>query len=445
MKYALYAVVPAGYLVMFALSRGFFLASAKKILAGRPKLAEQVRPEVLARALMIFLAADFAAAASVKLDELSDTVSRGYLMRGEAGEGSRTEELRVAAGGEETEVVLELPERKPGDEEIREVLDAAAAALPALVFGKKQKNAAGFYETTENLQLPGKAGEQVSVLWMTDRPDILDWDGLVGKRIPPEGVSVRLTAILSYMDSTEETVLPVFVKPPVLSGAEALRREAEEAVEDTNDASELKVTLPGKVGGKTALWAPPESGSGESLLMLGMLAAVLYVYAMIRRREQEKQLRLENLLQNYPGIVNKLVLYTTAGMSIRKAMERIALDYRRQREQYGKEQPGYEEIVKTCRDMANGMPETEAYRALGKRAQVREYRSLAAVISQNLKKGGSEMTAILERMAIEAQEDRKKRAKIRGDEAGTKLLLPMLLMLVLVMALLMVPAFITFF
>ena len=43
MKYALYAVVPAGYLVMFALSRGFFLASAKKILAGRPKLAEQVR------------------------------------------------------------------------------------------------------------------------------------------------------------------------------------------------------------------------------------------------------------------------------------------------------------------------------------------------------------------------------------------------------------------
>ena len=55
------------------------------------------------------------------------------------------------------------------------------------------------------------------------------------------------------------------------------------------------------------------------------------------------------------------------------------------------------------------------------------------------------MAAILGREAEEAYEERKKRARILGEEAGTKLLLPMLLMLVIVMAILMVPAFFAFF
>ena len=43
-----------------------------------------------------------------------------------------------------------------------------------------------------------------------------------------------------------------------------------------------------------------------------------------------------------------------------------------------------------------------------------------------------------------AFEDRKNEARKRGEEAGTKMLIPMMLMLCMVMIMIMVPAFLTF-
>ena len=446
MKYAAYGLIPAIYLIMFAFSGGLFRTSAERILRLFPKAAGLVSPDVLSRALMILLAADLLACAAVRMDELSDTVSRGYLMRGDVGEGERTEEVVLEAGGEETSVVLALPERQMTREERLDALARTAEALPDRVFKDCSKNQQGFYEVREALVLPEK-GESgaVSLLWMTEKPDILDWDGSTGRHIPETGEEVTLTVLLSCGDETREETYHVLVLPQVMSRGEALRREAEETVESENDASALKVILPEEVGGEAAVWSAADSRKGVTLLMTGALAAVLYIYAMIRRKEDAAEMRRKERVRNDPGIVSKLVLLTSAGLSIRRSMERIAADYGRWRERGVSEKPGYEEIVRTCRELKNGVPETEAYRNLGRRAGVREYRSFAAVISQNLRKGGAEMTEILTRMAEEAQEERKKQARIRGDEAGTKLLLPMLVMLVLVMAILMVPAFIAFF
>ena len=102
--------------------------------------------------------------------------------------------------------------------------------------------------------------------------------------------------------------------------------------------------------------------------------------------------------------------------------------------------PGCEEILRTCQEMGHGVSELDAYRNLGKRARLPEYRTLATVLAQNLRKGGKEMTAILEREAEEAYENRKKHAAVLGEQAGTRMLLPMLVMLLLVMVILMVPA-----
>ena len=47
---------------------------------------------------------------------------------------------------------------------------------------------------------------------------------------------------------------------------------------------------------------------------------------------------------------------------------------------------------------------------------------------------------MLERESQEAFENRKRRAKILGEQAGTKLLAPMMLMLVIVFVILLYPA-----
>ena len=62
-------------------------------------------------------------------------------------------------------------------------------------------------------------------------------------------------------------------------------------------------------------------------------------------------------------------------------------------------------------------------------------------MSQNLRKGMKGLTQMLKLESIQAFEERKARAKKLGEEAGTKLLFPMFLMLAVVLIIVIVPAF----
>ena len=61
-------------------------------------------------------------------------------------------------------------------------------------------------------------------------------------------------------------------------------------------------------------------------------------------------------------------------------------------------------------------------------------------MSQNLRKGTKGLTELLKLESIQAFEERKAQAKRLGEEAGTKLLLPMFLMLAVVLVIVIVPA-----
>ena len=63
---------------------------------------------------------------------------------------------------------------------------------------------------------------------------------------------------------------------------------------------------------------------------------------------------------------------------------------------------------------------------------------------QNMKKGTEDLLLQLSGEASEAFSLRKIQARQLGEEAGTKLLLPMVMMLAVVMATLMIPAFMSF-
>lgn len=58
-------------------------------------------------------------------------------------------------------------------------------------------------------------------------------------------------------------------------------------------------------------------------------------------------------------------------------------------------------------------------------------------------KGAEGMLAILETEAMDSLERRKEHALQLGEKAGTRLLFPMMLMLLIVMGIIMVPAFMT--
>ena len=72
------------------------------------------------------------------------------------------------------------------------------------------------------------------------------------------------------------------------------------------------------------------------------------------------------------------------------------------------------------------------------------YRTLSALLVQHLQKGSQGIELMLEEEAEKAQEMRKQQARILGEQASTKLLFPMVLMLLIVFVILLVPAWIFF-
>ena len=91
--------------------------------------------------------------------------------------------------------------------------------------------------------------------------------------------------------------------------------------------------------------------------------------------------------------------------------------------------------------MQAGQSELIAYEHFGKRAGPREYVKLSTLLCQNLKKGSATLLARLEEEALLSAESRIQSGKKLGEEAETKLLIPMVLLLATVMLMIMVPAF----
>ena len=93
--------------------------------------------------------------------------------------------------------------------------------------------------------------------------------------------------------------------------------------------------------------------------------------------------------------------------------------------------------------MENGTSEGAAYREFGRRCRLQPYLKLSSILEQNRKTGTKNLRELLRTEVEDAFEMRKNLARRMGEEAGTKLLLPLFLLLLIVMIFIMVPAMMT--
>jgi len=69
---------------------------------------------------------------------------------------------------------------------------------------------------------------------------------------------------------------------------------------------------------------------------------------------------------------------------------------------------------------------------------------LGGLLAQNSRKGNHKLLESLGQESREAFEEQKRRARKTGEEAGTRMLLPMVLMLVVTIVIILYPAFAAF-
>ena len=270
--------------------------------------------------------------------------------------------------------------------------------------------------------------------------------GYMNEQLEADGKVVCLTASLIYGTFQEEYIFPVHIFPPLYSQEEKFKKKVYEMLllQEEKNRCEKQVELPENVEGRKLIWSEKrEEESGTVFVLICMAAAAVY-FLKDRDLRDKVEARNKQMLLDYPQLVSRIALYIGAGMTVRNVFRKIAGDYQKERQAGGEMHYVYEEMLLTCHELDSGISESAAYEHFGRRCRMIQYMKFSNLLVQNLRKGSNGILEALRQEAKNAFEDRRNTARKLGEEAGTKLLLPMMLMLGIVMVLIIIPAYFSF-
>ena len=364
----------------------------------------------------------------------------GVITRNEAGTGSLTEELKLKYLDQSNELEVEVSDRRLSEKALKKVFNQAVSEIEATYLGEN----ASADNVTEDLNLAASYVDGlIDAEWKVDDAELMSKDGkLKEENIPENGQVVNVTAFLYYEDEQYIYSFAVMVMPKSLDTVEGQLLAINRAIRNADEATRLNRTLklPTKVEGMNLRWAKKMDYRGLYVIFLGVGAVVAISFGKKQDLKKAAKKLVEEKEQDYPMIVNQLSILMGAGMSFRKALERMVSKYVLSRKQGEPVRAGFEELLVLYRKMTDGKGELQALEELGKSCESKEYRKLAMLLTQNLQKGSKDLLNALEKEEQYAFEMRKQRAIRLGEEASTKLLIPMSGMLFIVIVVLIVPA-----
>lgn len=411
-------------------------------ICARKKLTEEKK-----KILLIVGAAALLGMAECVAERESPILLEGNrLERNAYGKGSYEQEMALEVEGYEDAFAYKVtvPEQILTTEEEKNYLTAAGEELRQVFLGENTSVNCirGSVVVCDSYQQG-----RVQAEWYFADGDIIDMEGnIIANELPDEGVltSAQVNLSCGESSSTEEFYFRVF--PMEQSEQEKLLGQVTKAIETQgNKNGEKYLSLPDMIGEYQLAWQTRNEHKPEQILFFGGILAA-FIPLLEHSRQQEKEKKRQRMLElAYPDIVSKMALLLSAGMTPQGAFKRIAYAYEKKRKGHIiSEQPAYEEMLITCREMESGTGEQRAYENYGERCGLSGYRKFSNILAQNLRKGSQGVVVLLEQEVECAFEERKSTAKRYGEEAGTKLLFPMMLMLGIVLAVLIVPAMAAF-
>lgn len=377
----------------------------------------------------------------ILLYDFVNTNFDGIIKRKDAGKGILSEELRLEFLDQTKDFKVDVSDRRLSDSQIEASFDKAIAEIEDTYLGENKDANNVTYDI--NLRSEYVDG-LISARWKTSPYGIISSDGkLKVENIPEDGELINIIGTLYYEEDKERVYsFSVLVKRKSIDTVDGQLEAINRAVVEKDLASREKdyFKLPGKVEGIKLNWKRKMDFRGLKIILLGIAAVLALMVGKNLDKKKEAVKRVEEMEKDYPLIVNQLSILMGAGMSFRNALERIVNRYVESVKGGGNKRPGFEEILKTYRKIVDGRGERQALEELGKTCECKEYRKLSMLLVQNLKKGSKDLLDSLEKEEANAFEMRKQRAKRLGEEASTKLLIPLAGMLFIVIVVLVVPA-----
>lgn len=413
-----------------------------KILYPRQDIAkkeEEFVIEKLSLGILILLAGGVLGILLMIQEKGGEDVENNQLPRSVYGEGSQSIELIAENGIEKAKFTLELEERQYTKQELTELYDFFLPEFEIVVLGENRS----FEEVSYDLNLvTGLEGYPFAILWYTDE-EYVELDGKLIQNELTEPIVVELTAQISCQDFMREESFWCCIQSRAspLSMQEQLQRQLQDI--EVKSREQEFIMLPTEYGGKEIVWTQQTKKNGFLFLIATPWVCIVLLFSKDKDLHKRVEEREEQMKMDYPELVSKLALLLGAGMTVPNAWQRIVTDYLKKELPETKKHYAYEEMLLTANELKNGVFQQEALESFGRRCRIPCYNKLATLLTQNLRSGSTNLAQLLREETVEAFEERKHMARRQGERAGTKLLVPMMLLLTIVMVIVVVPTFLS--
>ncbi len=386
---------------------------------------------------VILTAGLIALAGSCVIGKSEDLIKSYYVKRGDVAQGDRSLSFQADNGKEEREVTVKIPERKYTREEREKAFAKVKREIKKALPGE---NASLDKVTKPLVLMQNVPGTAIEITWELGQEGLVGEDGSLENDGIAEPMQQEITAVLTYGEEERRMVQALTVYPREQSLSQAFWASWQKLWNELEESSrtEAYAMLPREVAGNLLTYHENQSSFfGYILAVMICLILLVPLWYQAKSRE-ENQKRLGQLREDYPEFVEHFVLLIGAGLTVRGTWERIVRDYEKRQ---GTRHYVYEEMALSLREMDCGMSEARAYELFGKRTGLLSYMKFCTLIVQNLRKGSEDLLRLLDFEVADAFHQRKEDAKELGEKAGTKLLLPMAVMLALVFAMILYAAF----
>lgn len=166
------------------------------------------------------------------------------------------------------------------------------------------------------------------------------------------------------------------------------------------------------------------------MLVLGACLVVLLVRYLERDINDGLERRREEIMLDLPQILSKMALLINSGMVMREAWAKVVENGDRAL---------YQEMRTARAEMENGASDLEAFRNFADRCSMKQVRKMVSTLVQNMEKGNKELAYFLDEMSREMWEEKKSLVRQKGETAGTKLMIPMVMTFIGILILIVVP------
>lgn len=366
----------------------------------------------------------------------------GTLPRNEFGDGSQDVDLILNAEGleEDYPYELEVAEMRITEKDAKVYFEKAIEEIDETVCAEGEEPT----HVEQNLNIKSRyAGGLVEAEWDFLDTSAVRYNGeIVSGQLTPEGEMVRVQVELTCCEYKEMYEFFVQVYPVKQTKQEKLIQDIQNYIsKESEKKNQSTLKLPQAVDGVPLTWSEPKENLVLKVFLLEIIFLIAFKIMEVEKQKDVLKARQESMRLDYSDIVSKLSILVGAGMSVRQAWDTICMRYLADlRNGLTKEKPAYEEMVATSHEMQDGRSERAAFQNFSERVGVGEYHRLSRILVQSIQKGAKGICGMLQQEATDAFESRKLLARKLGEQASTKMMIPLMLMLGIVMAMIMVPA-----